>query len=57
LTPNHGYERWTKRTDGPLLALAVLFVVLVLPFVRHLSPLEASTITIANVAIWGGVRG
>jgi voltage-gated potassium channel len=49
----HGYERWIKRTGGPLLGLAVLFVVvLVLPFIHTLSPLQASIITIANAAIW-----
>jgi voltage-gated potassium channel len=50
---DRGYERWTRHTDGPLLALAVVFVVvLVLPFARDLSPLEARVVSIANVLIW-----
>lgn len=53
LRADHGYERWIKRTDGPLLILAVAFVVvLLLPFVRNLSPIEASVVTVANVVIW-----
>ena len=53
LRENDGYGRWTKRTDGPLLVLAVLFVVvLVLPFARDLSPVEATVVTLANAVIW-----
>lgn len=53
LRADRGYERWTKRTDGPLLILAVAFVVvLLLPFVRDLSPVEASVVRGANAVIW-----
>jgi voltage-gated potassium channel len=48
-----GYERWSRRTDVPLLVLAVLFVVvLVLPLVLDLSPVARVVVTAANVAIW-----
>lgn len=49
----NGYERWSKATDGPLLVLAVVFVVvLVLPLVAELPPVARMTVTAANVAIW-----
>lgn len=48
-----GYQRWERRTDTPLLALALLFVVvLALPIVVDLSPGQRVVVTIANVAIW-----
>jgi voltage-gated potassium channel len=48
-----GYERWEGRTDTPLLALALLFiVVLALPIVVDLSPGQGAAVTVVNVAIW-----
>lgn len=50
---NEGYERWSRRTDTPLLVLAVLFVaVLVMPLLAKLSPAEARAVAVTNVAIW-----
>lgn len=49
-----GYDRLTARTDGPLLVLALVFlVVLVLPLVvSDLSRPVRTVLLIANVAIW-----
>jgi voltage-gated potassium channel len=49
----NGYERWSKATDGPLLVLAVLFVVvLVLPLLADLPQGARIAVTLANVGIW-----
>ncbi len=50
-----GYERLTARTDGPLLVLALVFlVVLVLPLVvPDLPRLVRTALVVANIAIWG----
>jgi voltage-gated potassium channel len=49
----HGYDRWSKATDVPLLVLAVLFlVVLILPLVADLSRGARTAVTAANIAIW-----
>lgn len=48
-----GYERWSKVTDTPLLALALLFVVvLVVPLLADLSPAQQFAATAVNAAIW-----
>lgn len=47
------YERWSRRTDGPLLGLAVVFVVvLVLPLVTRLSASQELAVRITNGVIW-----
>jgi voltage-gated potassium channel len=48
------YERWARRTDQPLLALALLFLlVLAAPILDPTLPDYVDTLlTIANVAIW-----
>lgn len=54
LRAQEGYARWVRGTDGPLLVLAVLFVVvLVAPYLRQLTPAEAAAASVANVVIWG----
>lgn len=48
-----GYERWVRRTDGPLLGLAVvLLVVLLLPAVKDLSDGAQLAVNLASAAIW-----
>ena len=48
-----GYTEWVRLTDGPLLALAVIFiVVLLLPYTFHLNRAEADSVNGANVIIW-----
>jgi voltage-gated potassium channel len=48
-----GYQRWVRRTDFPLLVLALLFiVVLALPIVVDLSPGQRAAVTVVNIAIW-----
>jgi voltage-gated potassium channel len=48
-----GYQQWERRTDAPLLALALLFiVVLALPVVADLSPGQRAAVRIVNIAIW-----
>ena len=48
-----GYQRWERRTDVPLLVLALLFlVVLALPIVADLSPGQQAAVTVVNVSIW-----
>ena len=48
-----GYVEWVRLTDGPLLALAVAFLgVLILPYALHLSHSERVIVNVANVAIW-----
>jgi voltage-gated potassium channel len=47
------FDRWVARTDGPLLGLAVAFVVvLAVPYVGDLSPAGRLALTAANVVIW-----
>lgn len=49
----NGYARWCKRTDTPLLVLAVAFVaVLLLPLLVRLTPTQSLIVTGANIAIW-----
>jgi voltage-gated potassium channel len=48
-----GYERWQRRTDRPLLALAVAFVVvLLLPVLANLTPTQTTAVNVANAIIW-----
>jgi len=48
-----GYERWERRTNTPLLVLALVFlVVLLLPMLANLTPAQATAVSIANVLIW-----
>ena len=48
-----GYHRWERRTDTPLLVLALLFiVVLALPIVAHLSAGQRVAVDVINIAIW-----
>lgn len=48
-----GYQRWERRTDKPLLILALLFIlVLALPIVVDLSPHERAVVTVVDIAIW-----
>lgn len=53
LRTHNGYERWSRATDGPLLILAVVFVVvLVLPLMVDLPPAAEVAVAAANVGIW-----
>lgn len=48
-----GYGRWERRTDRPLLALALLFLVLLLaPLLVRLDPWQRAAVSALNVAIW-----
>ena len=48
-----GYVRWCRRTDTPLLVLAVAFVVVLLvPLIAPLSPSQSRIVAGANFAIW-----
>jgi voltage-gated potassium channel len=48
-----GYQRWVRRTDGPLLALAlVLLVVILLPLLQDLGDAERTAISAAGAAAW-----
>jgi voltage-gated potassium channel len=48
-----GYRRWERRTDTPLLVLALLFlVVLALPVVVDLTPSQRVAVTALNIGIW-----
>jgi voltage-gated potassium channel len=48
-----GYEVWERRAERPMLALALLFlVVLVVPLVIDLPPAGRTAFTAADVAIW-----
>ncbi len=49
----NGYARWERRTDGPLLALAVAFlVVLLAPLVATLPSWLAGALDVVSIAIW-----
>src|SRR2546423_10740333 len=48
-----GYDRWELRAERPMLALALIFiVVLVVPLVVGLPRAASLAFAIANVAIW-----
>lgn len=48
-----GFHKWIERTDGPLLALSVVFLgTLLAPYVFTLSASEQRGIVVINVAIW-----
>lgn len=48
-----GFERWTNRTETPLLVLAVLFlVVLIAPYVVTLNRTGAVVLLVLNIVIW-----
>ena len=48
-----GYARWERRTDAPLLWLAVVFlVVLLLPLVVNLDPWAQTALSVVSAAIW-----
>lgn len=48
-----GYAAWVALTDGPLLVLAVAFiVVLALPYAVDLNHAGSIAVTVANVVIW-----
>lgn len=48
-----GYANWVRLTDGPLLVLAVAFVVvLALPYTADLTSTQAAFVSAANIAIW-----
>jgi voltage-gated potassium channel len=47
------YERWERRTDKPLLVLAVLFVgLLVLPYMVVLTPGQRAVVALLDGAFW-----
>ncbi|MGY1733903.1 potassium channel family protein [Geodermatophilus sp. SYSU D01045] len=49
-----GYDRWQRRTDGPLLGLALLFLlILLLPLLVRLQPWQRSALNIISGLIWG----
>jgi voltage-gated potassium channel len=51
---NDGYERWRKWAEWPMVALALIFlVVLLLPLSASLTAAERQALWIANIAIWG----
>src|SRR4051812_28602557 len=53
LRSGDAYARWERRTDAPLLVLALLFVVvLALPLLVDLSAPAQLAVSAANVAIW-----
>jgi hypothetical protein len=48
-----GYARWERRTDSALLALALVFlVVLLLPLAVRLTPWQNTGLSIASALIW-----
>jgi len=48
-----GYARWERRTDLPLLALALVFlVVLLLPLLVTLQPWQQTALSVASAVIW-----
>lgn len=48
-----GYTRWERRTDAPLLALALLFlVVLLLPLLLDLERWQRGALTVVSVSLW-----
>lgn len=48
-----GYTRWERRTDAPLLALALLFlVVLLLPLLLNVEPWQRSALTVVSASLW-----
>ena len=48
-----GYERWERRTDGPLLGLALLFlVVLLAPLLVDVRPGQRTALGVLSAAIW-----
>lgn len=48
-----GYARWVKRTDGPLLWLALLFLaVLLAPLLARLDPWQRTALTVVSGVIW-----
>lgn len=50
---NNGFEYWQRRTETPLLVLAVVFLaVLLAPYVFPLSDTASRIIFLLNVAIW-----
>lgn len=49
----NGFDRWTKRTETPLLVLAVLFlIVLIAPYVLTLGDTGRAVLLVLNVVIW-----
>ena len=47
------YERWERRTDKPLLVLAVVFIaVLVVPYFVALTPVQQFVVSALDIAIW-----
>jgi voltage-gated potassium channel len=49
----NGYDRWERRTDGPLLWLALLFlVVLLMPLLVRLQPWQRTALTATSAAVW-----
>ncbi len=48
-----GYARWERRTDAPLLGLALLFLVVVLlPLLVMLAPWQRTALTVVSAALW-----
>ena len=48
-----GYERWVRRTDGPLLGLALVFLaVLLLPLLRDLDSAARTALSVVSAGIW-----
>lgn len=53
LRRHDGYERWTRWTDWPMVALAVVFLaVLILPLAEPLTRTESRVLDVANIVIW-----
>jgi voltage-gated potassium channel len=49
-----GYSRWERRTDRPLLWLALLFLfVLLAPLLVQLKPWQRTALTVTSAVIWG----
>ncbi len=52
-TLEHRRERWERRTDAPLLVLAVLFLIaFLLPFVVPLTPAQDRALRVLDVVVW-----
>jgi voltage-gated potassium channel len=50
---SQGAERWARWTEWPLIALALVFiVVLILPLAHPLTSQESKSLDVANVVIW-----
>ena len=48
-----GYDRWSRWTDGPLFALAILFLaLLVVPRLWEVTPTVRTALTVTNYSIW-----